>query len=93
MYLTGKLKEELIMPRGNQGWSTKPKDGSPGGRPPMTDEQKAARIIRRTQSYRATPQEHELVKWFLRYVRMDITKAAEMVGYPVDDLKNYPATY
>lgn len=73
-----------MMKRGNQGWSTKPKDGSPAGRPPLTAEQRAGREkdARRDRHIRATDEEYEVIKWFVHYVRHDLATAAKMVNYP-----------
>lgn len=73
--------------KGNQGWSTRPRDGSPAGRPPLG-------VNRRNQTYRATPQEHEVVKYFVKYhIRKDLKAAAALVGYPLEEIDKHDKSY
>lgn len=76
------------MPRGNQGWSTKPKDGNPTGRPKLTEAQREERkrTGRIDRHIRATDKEYDVIRWFLHYVRHDLAQAARMVNYPEAEL-------
>jgi len=56
--------------KGNQGWSTKPKDGSPAGRPVTTG-------TRPQRQVRAWDGEWELIREFVTYVRRDAVAAED----------------
>jgi len=56
--------------KGNQGWSTKPKDGSPAGRPVTTG-------TRPQHQVRAWEDEWQLIREFVTYVRRDAVAAED----------------
>lgn len=73
--------------RGNQGWSTRPKDGSPAGNRGWSTlgaigagRPKGDLPPRRTHSYRANDEEHELIKRFVKITRTDIQAAAMILA-------------
>ena len=63
-------------PRGNtRGWSTKPKDGSHAGRPPLPDGK------RPNHSSRAYAGEWELIRRFADLVKKNYEKAASALNW------------
>lgn len=64
------------MPRGNQGWSTRGKDGSKGaGRPP------APRGPRQRHTISAYKEEYALLQRFMKYVRRDPEAAERLLAF------------
>lgn len=62
--------------RGNQGWSTRPRDGRPAGNHGWSTGPNAGRPRsdtppRKTHSFRASDEEYELVHRFIRIVKVD----------------------
>lgn len=62
------------MPRGNQGWSTKPNSG----RPPKTEEEKK-RDRRPTHRIAAFDDEYEAIKIFVAYIRKHRNALPEII--------------
>lgn len=72
----------MVGKRGNQGWSTKPKDGSPAGNRgwstgPNAGRPKGDTPPRKTHSFRASDEEYVLVHRFIRIVKVNRDVAAK----------------